>query len=63
MTSNILLRQVAVPQKDTTYWCKMYKMPDMKKKHHVIKVSMLVNIFMFIFRRTTFAKYRHVGSC
>lgn len=34
-----ILRQVAVPQKDTTYWCQMYKFPVVKKKHHVIKVS------------------------
>ncbi|GAA6098113.1 DBH-like monooxygenase protein 1 homolog isoform X1 [Tachysurus ichikawai] len=33
---------VRVPQKDTTYWCQMYKFPDMKKKHHVIKIEPLI---------------------
>ncbi|XP_026773251.3 DBH-like monooxygenase protein 1 homolog [Pangasianodon hypophthalmus] len=33
---------VPVPQKDTTYWCQMYKIPDVKKKHHVIKIEPLI---------------------
>ncbi|XP_060769945.1 DBH-like monooxygenase protein 1 homolog [Neoarius graeffei] len=33
---------VAVPPKDTTYWCQMYKIPDVKKKHHVIKIEPLI---------------------
>ncbi|XP_027032512.1 DBH-like monooxygenase protein 1 homolog isoform X1 [Tachysurus fulvidraco] len=33
---------VRVPQKDTTYWCQMYKFPDMMKKHHVIKIEPLI---------------------
>ncbi|KAK3506741.1 hypothetical protein QTP70_021776 [Hemibagrus guttatus] len=33
---------VRVPQKDTTYWCQMYKFPDVKKKHHIIKIEPLI---------------------
>lgn len=42
ITIIILLRQVRVPQKDTTYWCQIHKFPELEKKHHVIKVSMFV---------------------
>lgn len=33
-----LLRQVPIPNKDTTYWCQMFKIPVFQEKHHVIKV-------------------------
>ncbi|KAM4771852.1 DBH-like monooxygenase protein 1 isoform 2-T2 [Rhinophrynus dorsalis] len=30
---------VPVPSKDTTYWCQMFKMPTLEKKHHIIKIE------------------------
>lgn len=36
---SLLLRQVPIPEKDTTYWCQMFKIPIHHEKHHVIKVS------------------------
>lgn len=32
------LRQVPIPDKDTTYWCQMFKIPVQHEKHHVTKV-------------------------
>lgn len=32
------LRQVPIPNKGTTYWCQMFKIPAFQEKHHVIKV-------------------------
>lgn len=28
-----------MPDKDTTYWCQMFKIPVQHEKHHVTKVS------------------------
>ncbi|XP_043539204.1 DBH-like monooxygenase protein 1 homolog isoform X2 [Chiloscyllium plagiosum] len=28
---------VTIPKKDTTYWCQIFKLPDLTKKHHVIR--------------------------
>ncbi|XP_075453452.1 DBH-like monooxygenase protein 1 isoform X1 [Ascaphus truei] len=33
---------VPIPYKDTIYWCQMFKMPTLKKKHHIIKVEPLI---------------------
>ncbi|KAL4649087.1 DBH-like monooxygenase protein 1 isoform X1 [Arapaima gigas] len=33
---------VPVPYKDTTYWCQLFKVPDMKKKHHIIRIEPLI---------------------
>uniref|UniRef100_A0A8C5W798 Monooxygenase DBH like 1 n=1 Tax=Leptobrachium leishanense TaxID=445787 RepID=A0A8C5W798_9ANUR len=33
---------VPIPDKDTTYWCQMFKMPTLNKKHHIIKVEPLI---------------------
>ncbi|XP_030638796.1 DBH-like monooxygenase protein 1 homolog [Chanos chanos] len=35
-------RNVPVPQKDTTYWCQLFKIPQVRKKHHVIRIEPLV---------------------
>ncbi|XP_053566649.1 DBH-like monooxygenase protein 1 [Bombina bombina] len=35
-------QNVSVPYKDTTYWCQMFKMPRLGKKHHIIKVDPLI---------------------
>jgi hypothetical protein len=37
-SSPFLLRQVPIPNKGTTYWCQMFKIPVFQEKHHVIKV-------------------------
>ncbi|KAG8444564.1 hypothetical protein GDO86_009648, partial [Hymenochirus boettgeri] len=34
--------QIPIPYKDTTYWCQMFKMPKLDKKHHVIKIEPLI---------------------
>ncbi|CAH2250161.1 DBH-like monooxygenase 1 [Pelobates cultripes] len=33
---------VPIPDKDTTYWCQMFKMPTLSKKHHIVKVEPLI---------------------
>ncbi|KQK79968.1 hypothetical protein AAES_98458 [Amazona aestiva] len=32
-------KDVPVPDKDTTYWCQMFKIPVQHEKHHVTKVE------------------------
>ncbi|CAM4693041.1 unnamed protein product [Leuciscus chuanchicus] len=34
--------EVHVPHKDTTYWCQIFKFPEPKKKHHVIRIEPLI---------------------
>ncbi|OCT57428.1 hypothetical protein XELAEV_18003496mg [Xenopus laevis] len=36
---NFTNRNVPIPYKDTTYWCQMFKMPALNKKHHVVKIE------------------------
>ncbi|MBN3307113.1 MOXD1 protein, partial [Amia calva] len=31
-----------VPFKDTTYWCKLFKIPKLDRKHHVIRIDPLI---------------------
>eukprot|EP00062_Callorhinchus_milii_P013958 gi/632962755/ref/XP_007897496.1/ PREDICTED: DBH-like monooxygenase protein 1 [Callorhinchus milii] len=33
---------ISVPEKDTTYWCQIFKLPELNKKHHVIKVEPII---------------------
>ncbi|XP_048452822.1 DBH-like monooxygenase protein 1 homolog isoform X2 [Rhincodon typus] len=33
---------VTIPKKDTTYWCKIFKLPALTKKHHVIRVEPII---------------------
>lgn len=33
---------VPVPVKDTTYWCKIFKIPEVDRKHHIIKIEPLI---------------------
>ncbi|GCC25601.1 DBH-like monooxygenase protein 1 homolog isoform X1 [Chiloscyllium punctatum] len=33
---------VTIPKKDTTYWCQIFKLPDLTKKHHVIRVEPII---------------------
>lgn len=40
---SILLKQVVIPEQDTTYWCQMFKIPILHEKHHVIKVCDLAS--------------------
>ncbi|TRY57127.1 hypothetical protein DNTS_024001 [Danionella cerebrum] len=35
-------QEVPVPYKDTTYWCQIFQFPEMKKKHHVIRIEPLI---------------------
>ncbi|XP_032647488.1 DBH-like monooxygenase protein 1 [Chelonoidis abingdonii] len=35
-------QDVPIPDKDTTYWCQMFKIPIHHEKHHVIKVEPLI---------------------
>ncbi|XP_030051078.1 DBH-like monooxygenase protein 1 isoform X2 [Microcaecilia unicolor] len=39
---NLTNQNVPIPYKDTTYWCQMFKMPTVHKKHHVVKVQPLI---------------------
>ncbi|KAM9316675.1 DBH-like monooxygenase protein 1 [Gastrophryne carolinensis] len=39
---NFTHQNVPIPYKDTTYWCHMFKMPVLGKKHHVIKVEPII---------------------
>uniref|UniRef100_A0AAY4CXG7 DOMON domain-containing protein n=1 Tax=Denticeps clupeoides TaxID=299321 RepID=A0AAY4CXG7_9TELE len=34
--------QVPVPSKDTTYWCQLFRFPEVQKKHHVIRIEPLI---------------------
>ncbi|XP_065112794.1 DBH-like monooxygenase protein 1 homolog [Paramisgurnus dabryanus] len=34
--------KVPVPEKDTTYWCRIFKIPKMKRKHHIIRIEPLI---------------------
>ncbi|XP_073672824.1 DBH-like monooxygenase protein 1 homolog [Garra rufa] len=31
--------KVSVPHKDTTYWCQIFKFPELKTKHHIIRIE------------------------
>nr|XP_015210154.1 PREDICTED: DBH-like monooxygenase protein 1 isoform X1 [Lepisosteus oculatus] len=33
---------VPVPFKDTTYWCQLFKFPELDRKHHVIRIEPLI---------------------
>ncbi|XP_031437893.1 DBH-like monooxygenase protein 1 homolog [Clupea harengus] len=33
---------VPVPSKDTTYWCRIFKIPEVQKKHHIIRIEPLI---------------------
>uniref|UniRef100_A0A8C1V361 Monooxygenase, DBH-like 1 n=1 Tax=Cyprinus carpio TaxID=7962 RepID=A0A8C1V361_CYPCA len=33
---------VPVPHKDTTYWCQIFKFPELKKKHHIIRIEPMI---------------------
>ena len=35
----LLVLQVTIPSKETTYWCSLIKGPKLTKKHHITKVS------------------------
>ncbi|XP_036418630.1 LOW QUALITY PROTEIN: DBH-like monooxygenase protein 1 homolog [Colossoma macropomum] len=41
-TVDLLNVNVPVPDKDTTYWCQMFKMPEVQKKHHIIRIEPLI---------------------
>ncbi|XP_075059190.1 DBH-like monooxygenase protein 1 [Mixophyes fleayi] len=42
LSFNFTNLDVPIPNKDTTYWCQMFKMPVVDKKHHIIKVEPLI---------------------
>ncbi|XP_036406018.1 DBH-like monooxygenase protein 1 homolog [Megalops cyprinoides] len=33
---------VPVPSKDTTYWCQLFKIPQVPKKHHITRIEPLI---------------------
>ena len=35
---DLVNQDVPIPNKGTTYWCQMFKIPMLQEKHHVIKV-------------------------
>ncbi|KAG8542971.1 hypothetical protein GDO81_025701, partial [Engystomops pustulosus] len=37
LSFNFTNQQVPIPDKDTTYWCQMFKIPALDKKHHIIQ--------------------------
>ncbi|XP_062858528.1 DBH-like monooxygenase protein 1 homolog [Trichomycterus rosablanca] len=43
-TASFVLQNVnvPVPHKDTTYWCKMFKFPDVHQKHHVVRIEPVI---------------------
>ncbi|XP_059837559.1 DBH-like monooxygenase protein 1 homolog isoform X1 [Hypanus sabinus] len=42
LTFNIRHLNVSIPNKDTTYWCQIFKLPNLAKKHHVIRVEPII---------------------
>ncbi|XP_050994681.1 DBH-like monooxygenase protein 1 homolog [Labeo rohita] len=34
--------EVPVPHKDTTYWCQIFQFPELKKKHHIIRIEPMI---------------------
>ncbi|XP_069743135.1 DBH-like monooxygenase protein 1 homolog isoform X2 [Narcine bancroftii] len=42
LTFNIQHRIVLIPNKDTMYWCQIFKLPTLTKKHHVIRVEPII---------------------
>ncbi|XP_004401254.1 PREDICTED: DBH-like monooxygenase protein 1 [Odobenus rosmarus divergens] len=39
---DLVNQDVPIPNKGTTYWCQMFKIPVFQEKHHVIKVEPLI---------------------
>uniref|UniRef100_A0A8C8SW32 Monooxygenase DBH like 1 n=1 Tax=Pelusios castaneus TaxID=367368 RepID=A0A8C8SW32_9SAUR len=39
---NFTNQDMLIPDKDTTYWCQIFKMPILDGKHHVIKIEPLI---------------------
>ncbi|XP_043075805.1 DBH-like monooxygenase protein 1 homolog [Puntigrus tetrazona] len=35
-------KEVPVPHKDTTYWCQIFAFPELKKKHHIIRIEPMI---------------------
>ncbi|KFO26845.1 DBH-like monooxygenase protein 1 [Fukomys damarensis] len=40
---DLVNHDVPIPNKDTTYWCQMFKIPTFQEKHHVIKVEPVIH--------------------
>ncbi|KAI4539263.1 hypothetical protein MJG53_008994 [Ovis ammon polii x Ovis aries] len=39
---DLVNQDVPIPNKGTTYWCQMFKIPMLQEKHHVIKVEPVI---------------------
>ncbi|KAM4865747.1 DBH-like monooxygenase protein 1 [Thomomys bottae] len=39
---DLVNQDVPIPNKGTTYWCQMFKIPPFQEKHHVIKVEPVI---------------------
>ncbi|XP_070652269.1 DBH-like monooxygenase protein 1 isoform X3 [Bos indicus] len=39
---DLVNQDVSIPNKGTTYWCQMFKIPMLQEKHHVIKVEPVI---------------------
>ena len=39
---DLVNQDVPIPNKGTTYWCQMFKIPRLQEKHHVIKVEPVI---------------------
>ncbi|XP_021030429.1 DBH-like monooxygenase protein 1 [Mus caroli] len=39
---DLVNQNVPIPNKGTTYWCQMFKIPTFQEKHHVIKVEPII---------------------
>uniref|UniRef100_A0A481B8H4 DBH-like monooxygenase protein 1 n=1 Tax=Sus scrofa TaxID=9823 RepID=A0A481B8H4_PIG len=39
---DLVNQDVPIPNKGTTYWCQMFKIPVLQEKHHVIKVEPVI---------------------
>ncbi|KAL6039096.1 hypothetical protein STEG23_023360, partial [Scotinomys teguina] len=39
---DLVNQDVPIPNKGTTYWCQMFKIPSFQEKHHIIKVEPII---------------------
>eukprot|EP01084_Bolivina_argentea_P235209 395854_1 len=54
--------QVAVPAEDTTYWCKLFKLPVFEKTHHIVKIAPIIDNVEILHHLVTFVCAKALGS-
>ena len=40
---DIFMNNVSLPSTDTTYWCKLFKIPELDSTHHVVRFSPVIS--------------------